>query len=74
MSWTDIGQAEEIRETDKAVEIRFGDGTGRGRDVWVPKSCYRKVERGAYIIQEVKTWLICENQLWNILNSRSVGC
>lgn len=65
--WTDI-EAEKIGETEKAIRLQF-DFRGGWR-LWIPKSCYREYRRGPFNVQEIKTWFVTKNNLWDIINDK----
>ena len=66
--WTTI-DAEVIQETPKAIFLDFG--VRRKKTQWIPKSCYRVVKRGNFNVQQIKTWFIGYNNLWNYVNLKN---
>jgi len=69
-NWTTIPQdAEIVRETPKALLINFGfRGHGlRQYETWVPKSCFREIDEGAFRHSQIKTWIVAKNNLWGAL-------
>jgi len=68
--WTTIPQdASIIRATAKAVLLNFGfRGYGlQEREAWVPKSCYREIDEGAFHHRQIKTWIVTKNDLWDAM-------
>ena len=70
--WNDIGQAEIITSTDRAVCIRFEKESGPV-DIWCPRSCYQERTEGNIILQEVKSWFIIKNSLSGLLRITERG-
>ena len=72
--WVEIGQTEIIAETERAVCLRFANGSCAHRDQWIPRSCYRVVTQDNFEVQEVISWFVSRNRLWNLINLRQGPC